>query len=137
MKNRETETSTPQRLNISALWKYGGGREASKRLSFVECHGLSVTRSKAAAGRQNEAAALPTAVGDDRWRGESLARCFASGRETSSLPAQSSFQYIPPYPDVGLRCLRGRAGNKTYPVKAPGWRRRRKNSLMHLFSIPR
>jgi len=29
-----------------------GRREASKLLSFVECHGLSVTRSKAAAGRR-------------------------------------------------------------------------------------
>jgi hypothetical protein len=30
-----------------------GGSEAPKLLSFVECHGLSVTRSKVAAGRQN------------------------------------------------------------------------------------
>jgi hypothetical protein len=112
MKNRETETSTPQRLNISALWKYGGRREASTRLSFVECHGLSVTRSKAAAGRQNEAAELPTAVGDDRWMGESLARCSASGRpaDSAGLPVQS-----PSLPcwashkkQAGCLCLRSR-----------------------------
>ena len=38
---------------------------------------------------------LPTAVGYERRMGESLVRCFVSGRGTSPLPAQSAFQFIP------------------------------------------
>ena len=43
----------------------GLGQEAyiASILSFVECHGLSVTRSKAAAGRQKKAAYIGVCSG--------------------------------------------------------------------------
>jgi len=59
----------------------------------------------------NKAAYLPTAVRFDRWMGASLSRCFASGRGTSPLPAQSPFQCIPQNPDDGLRYSRRRDSN--------------------------
>jgi hypothetical protein len=62
--------------------------EKSQLLSFVECHGLSVTRSKAAAGRQNEMPARRPKHGT--WMEEWLARCFAYGRGINPLLAQSS-----------------------------------------------
>jgi hypothetical protein len=46
-----------------------------------------VTRSKAAAGRQN--GMLSGRPEHDIWMEESLARCFASSREASSLLGQS------------------------------------------------
>jgi hypothetical protein len=40
----------------------------SKLLSFVACHGLSVTRSKAAAGRQSREAMVQAPHGGLKWR---------------------------------------------------------------------
>ena len=105
----------------------------SQLLSFVACHGLSVTRSKAAAGRRNKAAYLPTPTGYDRWMGESLARCFASGRGINPLPAQSPCQSILQSPDEGLWYLRRRDGNKICFLTATQWRRRRENWRYALF----
>ena len=57
-------------------------------------------------------------------REESLSRCFAFGRGTSPLTAQSPLQSRPQSPEEGLRYSRRRDSNKICPFQGTEWHRR-------------
>jgi len=108
----------------------------SKRLSFAQCHGLSVTRSKAAAGRQLKRHICSLLWGltlDGRIAVAML--CLQSRDEPA--PCAKPILIHTQSSDEGLRCLQRRDGTKICPFQGTEWRERReKQFFVHLCYPP-